>query len=80
MTGMLVKLGEGIPQQSREVARFKIITTGSLLTFSIPRRALGNPSSFRFTVAAARELPNEATGGGLDFAPANGTFRYALAR
>ncbi len=41
-TGVLVKLGEGIPQQSREVARFKIITTGSLLTFSIPRQALGN--------------------------------------
>jgi hypothetical protein len=28
--------------RSREAARFKIITTGSLLTFSIPRQALGN--------------------------------------
>ena len=79
-TGIVVKLGEGIPQQSRRVAAFKIMTTGSILTFSIPRRALGNPGTFRFTVAAARELPDEAAGGGVDFAPAKGTFRYALAR
>jgi hypothetical protein len=74
-TGLLVRLGKG---ESRQVARFKIVTSGSTLTFSVPRRALGNPAWFVFTVAAAREMAKEEQGGGVDFAPARGTFRYTL--
>jgi hypothetical protein len=74
-TGLLVRLGKGV---SRQVARFKIVTSGSTLTFSIPRRALGSPAWFIFTVAAAREMNDESTGGGVDIAPARGTFRYTL--
>jgi hypothetical protein len=74
-TGQMVWLGRG---EYRRVASFKIVTSGSTLTFSVPRRALGSPTWFRFTVAAARELEEEATGGGVDWAPARGTFRYAL--
>jgi hypothetical protein len=73
-TGLLVRLGQG---KSRQVARFRIVTRGSTLTFSIPRRALGSPAWFTFTVATARETEQE---GGLDFAPARGTFRYTLTR
>jgi hypothetical protein len=74
-TGVLVRLGHG---ESRQVARFRIVTSGSTLTFSIPRRALGSPAWFRFQVAAARETANEGQGGGVDYAPARGTFRYLL--
>jgi hypothetical protein len=75
-TGLMVRLGQG---EYRQVASFKIVTSGSTLTFTIPRRALGNPAWFAFTVAAAREMEEEeATGGGFDIAPARGTFRYAL--
>ncbi len=77
-TGLMVRLGQGIPVESRQVARFTIVTHGSTLTFSIPRRALGNPAWFTFSVAAAREGKEEATGGGVDLAPARGTFRYGL--
>lgn len=76
-TGQMVRLGEGAAG-SRLVARFKIATSGSTLTFSIPRRALGSPAGFTFTVAAAREMEKEANGGGVDVAPARGTFRYIL--
>lgn len=74
-TGMLVRLGRGT---SRLVARFPIVTSGRTLTFSVTRRALGDPAWFAFNVAAAREGEQEASGGGVDFAPARGTFRYAL--
>jgi len=74
-TGLMVRLAQG---ESRRLADFKIVTVGSTLTFSIPRRALGNPAFFTFTVAAAREMAKDATGGGVDIAPARGTFRYAL--
>jgi hypothetical protein len=77
-TGLMVRLGQKIPAESRLVARFTILTSGSTLTFSIPRRALGNPAWFTFSVAAAREMEEGATGGGVDSAPARGTFRYAL--
>ncbi|HEX7581621.1 MAG TPA: hypothetical protein VF321_00920 [Gaiellaceae bacterium] len=77
-TGQVVQLGEGIPTSSRRVAAFKIVTRGATLTFSIPRRVLGSPAWFTFTVAAARESENDAAGGGVDLAPAHGTFRYAL--
>ncbi|MFZ1879452.1 MAG: hypothetical protein WAU41_04735 [Gaiellaceae bacterium] len=74
-TGVMVRLGQG---ENRRVANFKIVTLGSTLTFSVPRRALSNPAWFTFTVAAAREMANEATGGGVDVAPNRGTFRYTL--
>ncbi len=74
-TGQLVRLGK---EESRPVAGFKIASSGSMLTFSVSRRALGNPAWFTFTVAAARELVKQETGGGFDVAPARGTFRYAL--
>ncbi len=77
-TGQIVRLGEGIPAGLRHVASFKILTGGSTLTFSVPRRAFGSPAWFTFTVAAARETEKEATGGGVDVAPNHGTFRYAL--
>jgi hypothetical protein len=75
-TGLMVQLVRG---ESRQVARFEIVTRGSTLTFSVPRRALGNPTWFTFTVAAAREMETEeTTGAEPDLAPARGTFRYAL--
>jgi hypothetical protein len=73
-TGLLVRLGEG----RRPPARFAIVTTGPTLTFSVARRALGNPAAFSFTVAAGREMMDESSSGGSDFAPARGSFRYAL--
>jgi hypothetical protein len=77
-TGRLGRLGKGVAAGSRLVATFKVITRGATLTFSIPRRALGNPGRFTFTVAAAREFDAETPGGGVDFAPGRGTFRYTL--
>jgi hypothetical protein len=75
----MVQLGQGIPAESRRVATFGIVTSGSTLTFSIPRRALGSPAWFTFEIAAAREMEVEkATGPLPDFAPARGTFRYTL--
>ena len=73
-TGQLVRLGDAT---SRLGARFKIVTRGSTLTFSVPRSSLGSPAWFTFSVAAARELEKEA-GGGVDVAPDRGTFRYTL--
>jgi hypothetical protein len=63
---------------SRLVTTFAIRTNGRALTFAVPRRVLGNPAWFTFTVAAARESQSEE--GGVDFAPARGTFRYVLDR
>jgi hypothetical protein len=77
-TGQLVRLTGTIPAEPRRVATFGIATSGPTLTFSIPRRALGNPGWFTFTAAAARETADGERGGGVDFAPARGTFRYAL--
>ena len=76
-TGLLVRLGNRVPEDSRRVATFRIVTTGATVTFSIPRRLLGRPRWFTFTVATARET-EETSGGGVDFAPARGTFRYEL--
>jgi hypothetical protein len=76
-TGLLVHLDRGT---SRQVARFRVVTRGSSLVFSIPRRALGNPSWFTFNAAVARELADGDAGGGVDVAPEHGTFRYLLAR
>lgn len=73
-SGLLVKQAPGNPAEPRKPIRFKITTSGSTLTFSIARRALGNPSWFRFSVAAARETK----GGGVDLLPARGTLRYTL--
>ena len=74
-TGQLVRIGK---KRSAPPLRFKIVTTGRTLVFSIPRRALGNPGWFRFNLAAAREGESEAAGGGVDVAPGRGTFRYVL--
>jgi hypothetical protein len=76
-TGQLVRPGSG---ESRRVATFAIVTRGPTLTFSIQRRALGNPAWFTFSAAAARETAAESSDGGVDVAPSNGTFRYALTR
>lgn len=76
-TGVLVKLGAAAAQ--RQVARFAITVKGATLTFSVPRRALGNAAWFTFQVAAARETSAESEGGGYDTAPDRGTFRYAPA-
>jgi len=73
-TGLFVRQGPGSPAEPRKPVRFKITTSGSTLTFSITRRALGNPSWFTFSVAATRET----TGGSVDLAPARGTLRYTL--
>ena len=77
-TGRMVRLTHPAAAESRQVATFGIVADGSTLTFSVPRRALGNPGWFTFTAAAARETADEGRGGGADFAPARGTFRYAL--
>lgn len=79
-TGQLVRLGKDTPAKSRRIATFAIVTRGSTLSFSIPRRALGNPSWFTFGVATAREGEDEATGGGVDVVPDRGTLRYLLTR
>lgn len=76
-TGVLVRLERGA---SRRLATFEVVREGSTLTFSVPRRALGNPAWFTFMVAAARESAVEDAGGAEpDVAPARGTFRYTLA-
>jgi len=72
-TGTLVRPGGG------RVAEFELVTTGTTLTFSIPRSALGDPEWFTFTVAAAREQGDEGTRGGFDVVPELGTLRYTLA-
>ena len=78
-TGMLVRLGKG---SQKMVARFPVVTRGTTVTFSLPRRALGFPTWFAFEMAAAREWNDQSVvpaGAKPDFAPARGTFRYTLA-
>lgn len=72
-TGRLVRLGK---DHSAPPLRIKIDTRGRIVSFSIPRAALGNPRWFAFSVAAAREGETDARGGGFDVAPARATFRY----
>ncbi len=77
-TGVLVRLGKG---SQTVVARFRVITRGTTVTFSIPRRALGSPTWFAFEMAAAREWNDEGavpSGAKADFVPARGTLRYTL--
>ena len=76
--GVLVRLAKG---SQRVVARFRVVARGTTATFSIPRRALGNPTWFTFEAAAAREWNDEGavpSGAKPDFAPSAGTFRYRL--
>ena len=78
-TGVLMRLGKG---SQKVVARFPVVTRGTTVTFSIPRRALRSPTWFAFEMAAAREWNDESmvpAGAKPDFAPARGTFRYTLA-
>lgn len=77
-TARMVRLGLNIPAKSRHVATMSIATHRSTLTFSVPRRALGTPTWFRFSVAAAREKEGDENGGAVDMAPARGTYRYVL--
>lgn len=74
-TGLMVRLGQNIPVEQRQLGKFKIVTHGSTMTFSIPSRSLGNPNWFTFQVAAAREMVAGEQSGSADFAPAR-TFRY----
>jgi hypothetical protein len=78
-TGVVVRLPKTPGGQSRQLARVPIVTTGSTLTFSIPRAALGGARWFTFTVAAARESAEESGVAAFDVVPARGTLRYVLA-
>ncbi len=74
--GRLVRLGK---KRSTQVSTFKIVTRGRMLSFSIPRRALGSPRWFDYSVATAREEVEEKPGrGGADVVPQRGTSRYHL--
>lgn len=77
--GQAVRLAANVPEASRLVARFDVVTSGSTLSFSIPRRALGDPAWFRFSVVAGREATERPAGGAPDVVPARGTLRYVLA-
>ena len=72
--GQLVELRAG---RSTRVTTFRIDVSGRMLTFSIPRRALGSPRWFTFSLAAAREGTREVSGG-VDFVPQRGSCRYDL--
>jgi hypothetical protein len=77
-TGVVVRLPKTPGGRSRQLARFPIVTTGSTLTFSIPRSLLGGARWFTFTVAAARESAEESGDGAFDVVPAHGTLRYVM--
>jgi hypothetical protein len=72
--GQLVRLGKS---GSSSVTRFTIDVSGRTLRFSIPRRALGNPRWFAFSLAAAREGTDQKSSGA-DLVPQRGTYRYHL--
>jgi hypothetical protein len=78
-TGLLVRLSRAPRGEPQQVARVAIVARRSTLELAIPRRALGDPAWFAFQVAAAREA-EKGSGGGVDLAPARGTFRYTLSR
>jgi hypothetical protein len=60
------------------VVRLDATVDGATLRFAIPRRLLGDPASFAFSVAAGRE--GETGGGGGDSAPSSGAFHFEVAR
>jgi hypothetical protein len=61
------------------VARVPVVMSGRTLSFSIGRRALGDPAWLDFVVTAAREQSDEsAVGGEPDVAPSRGVFHYRL--
>jgi len=73
--GQLVQLAK---KRAAPVTTFTIEAGGRTLNFSIPRRALGSPRWFTFSLAAAREGTAEKSGG-VDVVPQRGTYRYRLA-
>ena len=80
--GVLMRTGEGSDEEN-VVARFKVVTRGATLTFSVPRRAIGGPKWFTFNIITAREWGNEAAepaGAKADYAPNRGSFRYQLSK
>ena len=72
--GQLVRNGKGSPL----VARFPVVVRGATVVLTVSRRALGDPASLRYSVAAAREAADEANGG-YDVAPDRGTAFVRLA-
>jgi hypothetical protein len=65
------------PDAPERVVRLDATVDGATLRFAIPRRLLGDPASFAFTVAAGRE--GETGGGGSDSAPDLGALHYEIA-
>ena len=80
--GVLMRTSEGSDEEN-VVARFKVVTRGAALTFSIPRRAIGSPKWFTFNIVTAREWSNEdaePAGAKADYAPNRGSFRYQFSK
>lgn len=78
--GAILMKAQAKPSQRKVIARPKVTVSGRTLSFSISRRALGNPAWIELVAAAGRELSDQAGGGGGDEAPDRGTFHYQLRR
>jgi hypothetical protein len=65
------------PDAPDQAVRLDATVDGPTLRFAIPRRLLGDPPSFAFSVAAGRE--GETGGGGSDNAPSIGNYQYGVA-
>lgn len=74
-TAVLVRVPKA-PGPARTVARPVVTTAGRTITFSVSRRALGNPRWLELVLAAGREGADET--GGSDEAPNFGVFHYDL--
>lgn len=79
-TAMLVKTSATKLGRGKVLTRPKVAVAGRTLSFSVSRSKLGDPAWLEFTVAVGREMSDQATGGGADFAPARGAFHYELRR
>lgn len=78
MSAILVRARPSKPSEPRFVARSRVTISGSTLSFSVRREALGDPAWLEFVVAAGREILEGTAGGGGDEAPARGAFHYQL--